>query len=130
MLGGRIQITPLVDIVFLLLLFFMLTQAVISSPGIPVDLPAVLTIEDIASQKGLTITITKENIIYLNDKIATIEEISDELKKIKDEPGGVFIKADRDASLGRVVEVLDICRQENVQKINIATTPGEAVQHK
>lgn len=116
-----IDIAPLIDVVFLLLIFFMLTSSFIFQPGIKVNLPRAITSE-MLSEENAVINITAENLIYYKQKLITIKELSSLLKGIASARLPVLIKSDRKASLGRIVVVWDICRQEGVQQVNIATT--------
>jgi len=116
-----IDIAPLIDVVFLLLIFFMLTSSFIFQPGIKVNLPRAITSE-MLSEENAVISITAENLIYYKQKLVTIKELSSLLKSIASARLPVLIKSDRKASLGRIVVVWDICRQEGVQQVNIATT--------
>jgi biopolymer transport protein ExbD len=116
-----IDIAPLIDVVFLLLIFFMLTSSFIFQPGIRVNLPRAITSE-MLSEENAVINITAENLIYYKQKLVTINELSSLLKSIAAARLPVLIKSDRKASLGRIVTVWDICRQEGVQQVNIATT--------
>lgn len=116
-----IDIAPLIDVVFLLLIFFMLTSSFIFQPGIKVNLPRAITSE-MLSEENAVISITAENLIYYKQKLVTIKELSPLLKGIASARLPVLIKSDRKASLGRIVVVWDICRQEGVQQVNIATT--------
>ncbi len=116
-----IDIAPLIDVIFLLLIFFMLTSSFIFQPGIRVNLPRAITSE-MLSEENAVISITAENLIYYKQKLVTIKELSSLLKGIASARLPVLIKSDRKASLGRIVIVWDICRQEGVQQVNIATT--------
>jgi len=91
-------------------------------PGINVKLPKALTSEAIDS-RSLTIVVSSEDIIYLEDKPCTMNEIEDFIKKGKF--GSIFIKADRDASLGAVVQIWDLCKRFKIERIGIATTYEE-----
>ncbi|MBU4305149.1 MAG: biopolymer transporter ExbD [Candidatus Omnitrophica bacterium] len=118
----EINITPLVDMVFLLLIFFMLTSSFIVLPGITINLPKAVTSE-IIKEKNLILTINSDNVLYLNEKPITFSELTgflDEMVKSKQEKP-ILIKADKDTQLGTVVKVWDICRKVGVSQINIAT---------
>jgi len=117
---GRLDIAPLVDVIFLLIIFFMLTSSFISQPGIKINLPRAVTSE-VLQERDLVITITKENIIYLNDRITTQKELGEKLAAVSSQQVPVLIKADRGTSLGRIVEIWDLCREKGVAHINIAT---------
>lgn len=113
-----IDIAPLVDIIFLLLIFFMLTSSFVFQPGIKVNLPKAITSE-VLGQESIIITVTGENLIYYNGKLATMKQLEENLKIHSNRP--LLIKADRKAALGRVVEVWDICRTLGIGQVNIAT---------
>lgn len=117
----QIDIAPLVDVIFQLLIFFMLSSSFTFQSGINVKLPKAVT-SDVIKEENLIITITSENITYLNGTIITLEELKKSLKEFsekKDRP--ILIKADRRASVGRIVDVWDLCRNLGIEKINIAT---------
>jgi biopolymer transport protein ExbD len=118
----QIDIAPLIDCIFLLLIFFMLTSSFIVMPGINVKLPKALTSEEVKVQT-LTIVISSEDIIYLNGEPKTLKEVDDFVKKGRYD--SIFIKADRDASLGAVVGIWDVCKRAGIEKIGIATTYEE-----
>ena len=117
----QIDIAPLIDMVFQLLIFFMLTSTFIMQSGIRVNLPKAITSE-VVDQEAIELFISAENIIYLGDKVITPRELRSLVRKITRKNPPVLIKADRHASLGRVVEIWDICRDSGISKINIATT--------
>lgn len=117
---GTIDIAPLIDVVFQLLIFFMLTSAFIIQPGVRVRLPRAVTSE-VLDEKNLVITITGENVLYIQDKVVTLSELRVMLKEAARKNISVLIKSDRTVSIGRVVEIWDICRQENISQLNIAT---------
>ncbi|MEE9500365.1 MAG: biopolymer transporter ExbD [Candidatus Omnitrophota bacterium] len=118
---GLLDIAPLIDVIFLLLIFFMLTSSFIFQPGIKINLPKALTSE-VIQRENLIIIITEGNLLYINERPVDTEELSSRLKIAARESKPILIKADRKVSLGKIVEVWDLCRREGVQKINIATT--------
>jgi biopolymer transport protein ExbD len=118
---GQLDIAPLIDIVFLLLIFFMLTSSFIFQPGIKVNLPKAVTSE-VIHEKSLIIMVTGNNYVYLNDRMITMSELASRLRIAAKENKPLLIKADRRASLGKVVEVWDLCRDEGISQINIATS--------
>ncbi|MEW6170952.1 MAG: biopolymer transporter ExbD [Candidatus Omnitrophota bacterium] len=117
----QIDIAPLVDIVFQLIIFFMLTSSfIMQQPGIKVKLPKAVT-ADVVTQENLVITISAENVTYFNGKVTTIKELRGQLNRInKTRP--ILIKSDKRSSVGRVVEVWDLCRDLGIAQVNIATT--------
>ena len=116
----QIDIAPLIDIVFQLLIFFMLTSSFIMQPGIKVNLPRAVTSE-VVQHENVEVAISSENVIYINGKVITAQELKTLLKQTAKAKGSILIKADRRASLGRIVEVWDMCRDLGITQINIAT---------
>ncbi len=116
----QINIAPLVDVIFQLLIFFMLSSSFVFQSGIKVKLPKAIT-SDIIKEENLIIVITRENVMYLNDKITTMRELENKLKKIRKHQRPILIKADRRASLGRIVDIWDLCRKLGIERVNIAT---------
>lgn len=116
----QIDIAPLIDIVFQLLIFFMLTSSFIVQPGIRINLPKAVTSE-VVRFENVEIVVTGENILYLNGKVITTAELKGLLKQAALRGQAILIKSDRRASLGRVVEIWDMARDLGVSQINIAT---------
>lgn len=117
----QLNITPLIDVIFQLLIFFMLTSSFAFPSGIDVKLPKAVT-SDIIKDENFIVTITGENLLYLGQAVMTIKELETELGKTVNRGRPVLIKADRRASMGRIVDVWDLCRNLGVERINIATT--------
>ena len=118
----RLDVTPLIDVVFLLLIFFMLTSTFVLQPGIKVKLPKAITSEAL-KKKNLVIVITAGGKIYLDNEIISSDELSAKLGEAAQDERAVLIKADQKISLGRVVEVWDLCRDVGITQVSIATEP-------
>ncbi len=118
----RLDVTPLIDVVFLLLIFFMLTSTFVLQPGIKVKLPKAITSEAL-KEENLVIVITAGGKIYLDNEIISSDELSAKLGEAAQDERAVLIKADQKISLGRVVEVWDLCRDVGITRVSIATEP-------
>jgi len=116
----RINIAPLIDVIFQLLIFFMLSSSFTFQSGITVKLPKTIT-SDVVQEENYVITITSENIIYFNSQVITLKELESLLSKTSKKQTPILIKADRRASVGRIVDVWDLCRALGIERINIAT---------
>jgi len=116
----QIDIAPLIDMVFQLLIFFMLTSSFVMQPGIKVNLPKAVT-SDVVKQETIEIIVSSENVTYLNGKVVTLKEIKAIFKLAAKRQQSILIKADRRASLGRVVEIWDMARDLGISQISIAT---------
>ena len=116
----QIILAPLIDLVLLILVFFLLFFSFTTPFAMNIKLPKTIISDDI-KEENLIITITGENVMYLNNKIATIKELRHELEtSLKTKPG-VLIKAARRSSVGRIADVWDLCRDLGIERINIAT---------
>ena len=118
---GRLDITPLIDVVFLLLIFFMLTSSYIFQPGIRVNLPKAVTSE-VLHKELLIVTITEEGGVFINERPISGDELVSRITIAARDDQPILIRADKKADLGKVIEIWDICRQVDVRQINIATT--------
>lgn len=117
---GVLDLTPMINIFFLLFIFFLFTSSFIFQPGIRVNLPRAVTSE-VMQQDNVVVTITRDNKIYLEDRQVSPDELVARLKVLAKEKVGLLIKADSKASLGMIVDVWDTCRREGVSQVNIAT---------
>lgn len=115
-----IDIVPLIDLLFLLLIFFMVSTSFTLQSNINVKLPKAVT-SDMIKEENLVITITSENVIYLNNTVTTIKELENTLTKLKSKNHHLLIKTDRHTSIGRIVDIWDLCRKTGLDHINIAT---------
>jgi len=115
----QIELTPLVDIVFLLLIFFMLTSQFVVQMGFPIKLPKAVT-SKVLSEVTLVIVVSREGAIYYKGSPITFKELEGILEKHKKDTS-IFVKADKNARLEAVVRVWDICRKKGIEKVHIAT---------
>jgi len=120
----QIDIAPLIDVIFQLLIFFMLSSSFTFKTGINVKLPKAVT-SDTIKEESYVITITGENVVYLNSEIKTMKELTEALPTIKETKRPLLIKADRRSSMGKLVDIWDMCRNLGIEKINIATNQDQ-----
>ncbi|NLE64565.1 MAG: biopolymer transporter ExbD [Elusimicrobia bacterium] len=119
-----IDLTPLIDVIFQLIIFFMLSSSFTTPTAIDVKLPKAVT-SDAVNDDNMIIVISSENIIYHNNGVITIDELRELLGRPYNRKRPVLIKADRRASVGRIVDVWDIGRHLGIERINIATDQEE-----
>ena len=115
-----LKMTAMIDVVFQLLIFFMLSSSFTFQSGIHVKLPKAVT-SDIIKEENFIVTITSENVTYLNGAVITLKELREKLSQPGSKERPLLIKADRRASVGRIVDVWDLCRDLGIERINIAT---------
>ena len=116
----QIEIAPLIDTVFLLLIFFLLTSNFVLQPGIKVDLPRVLTGKALAV-RNVELMVSGQDMVYFDGKAITAEELGKLINQAAQRKQAVLLKADRQASLGRIAEIWDSCRNAGVTQVSIAT---------
>lgn len=118
---GALDLAPLINVIFLLLIFFMITSSFIFQPGISVNLPKAIT-SDVIHKENLNIIVTYGNDIFIDDRRVNDEELVSRLKVAASQDRPILIKSDRKSSFGEVVRIWDLARGEGVKKINIATS--------
>jgi len=121
---AEINVTPLVDVMLVLLIIFMVTAPMIEQ-GVDINLPKTETVE-IESEEGKSIlTINKDGVILLGKTEVSIEELEEKIKfnnKIQDEQE-LYIYADEDLAYKVVVRVMAIARRTGVSKLGMITDP-------
>jgi len=123
---GKLEITPLIDVVLLLLIFFMLTSSFVFNPGIKVNLPSYSTGESM-KPTDLVVTITKSyEVFFQGEYMSPINDFDQLKRKFRDavddtdEPR-LIVESDAAVPLGKVVEIMAMARDEGFQEVNIAT---------
>ena len=121
-LRTQLNIAPLIDVVFLLLIFFMLSSQFISRPGIKVTLPRASTAK-LHPGKDIIVSITEDRVLYLNEEEVTLENLPGKLKAkvAESEEKMVIVRADGKIDLCLAVKVMDIAREADAQGLVIST---------
>ena len=120
-----INITPLVDVVLVLLLIFMVTAPVLQS-GIEVAVPQTRTVNQI-TEEHVIVTIDKNQNVFLQDKPVNIHDLPRLLSSNtpKDSKRVVFVRADQKVPFGAFASVMDAVKQAGITNISIVTRPLE-----
>ncbi len=123
---AHLNIAPLVDVVFLLLLFFMLTSHLIQEPVIKIKLPESQTAEAM-KESVKTVFITKKGEVYFMDKRVDIEDLRVMIKDnfVDAKKDFLRIKADKDVNVGLLISVIDEVRLSGVKNFSIVTETKE-----
>ncbi len=119
---ARIEIINMIDVIFFLLVFFMVTSAsIIAMKGIKVSLPHASTAKT-TDAKFITITLTKGQKLFVNGKATDSEKLSAQLSRdlIEHPDDVVVINADKDSNYGDVVNIMNISRKAGATKFAIA----------
>ncbi|MDD2449356.1 MAG: biopolymer transporter ExbD [Sulfurimonas sp.] len=120
---SEINMTPFVDIILVILVIFMATATFVVQGKINITLPTSSTEAQKDKQKPITITIDKDANIYLNDIPTTKEDLGKTLLKDAKEASknGVILRSDAKVSFEHVVDVIDICKANDINKFSIQT---------
>ena len=117
-----INITPLVDVVLVLLLIFMITAPVLQS-GIQVAVPHTRQVNQL-SEVHLVITIDKDQNVFLQDKPVNIHDLSSALaQNPQKEKKVVYVRADESVPFGAFASVMDAVKSAGISNISIVTQP-------
>jgi biopolymer transport protein ExbD len=122
-----INVTPMVDIMLVLLVIMMVSSIYIVSRALKVELPKTAT-SDESTQSPLTVTITKDNKLFMNgEPIAGDEELTARFMKARAAGGepSLVVSADAQALHGRVVHVIDLAKVQGIMKFAINVASGE-----
>jgi biopolymer transport protein ExbD len=126
-----INVTPLVDIVLVLLIIFMVTAKLIVSKSVPLDLPKAASGSDI--QTVFSVVLSADGITQVDGKTLPSDDAIFPLAKAAREKNPelrAVIKADNTVTHGRVIHVLDLLKQAQVGKIAFGVSPIAPVQQK
>lgn len=121
---SSLRLAPLIDIVFLLLIFFMVSTTFTVQPGLRIELPGSGGEVEVPEDRRV-ISLTHQGEVYLNDEQVELDGLRGRLEA---EEIPVIVRADRRVPHGRLVDVLDLIRETGVRKVNLSTRPLEEKQ--
>ena len=113
--------TPLLDIVFIMLIFFIVTSTFIKEPGIDPLRPATVTQEQ--QKPGILVGISSNDEIYIDGKIVDLDEVSFRVKELRRETpkGNVVLQADVGAKSGTMIDVLNAIKDAGIDDVAVST---------
>ena len=123
---AEINITPLVDVVLVLLVIFMLTAPVLQS-GIQVNVPKTKTVREITEQR-MVLTIDKDQQVFLNDKMVNLNDLPNILRSQSSDTTKqvVYLRADEKVPFGAFATLMDAVKQAGITNVSIVTQPAES----
>jgi len=118
-----INVTPLVDVVLVLLIIFMLTAPVLQS-GIEVAVPKTRTVKEI-TQPRLVISVDREQRVFLGSDPINVNEIPAKLRQKVQDPDqqSIYLRADENVPFGVFAAVMDAVKQSGITNVSIVTEP-------
>jgi biopolymer transport protein ExbD/biopolymer transport protein TolR len=127
---AEINITPLVDVVLVLLIIFMISAPVLQS-GIEVSVPKTRTVKEITEQR-LVLTIDRNQQVFLGDRLVNIHELAQKLHEAGTDAARqnsvkqvIYLRADENVPFGAFASVMDAVKQAGITNISIVTQPLE-----
>jgi len=120
---SEINVTPLEDVVLVLLIIFMLTAPVLQS-GIELSVPKTRTVKAI-SEERVVVSITGKQEVFVNNEAVNINNIADKLReKIRDPQGqSIYVRADENVPFGAFATVMDAVKSSGIANVSIVTEP-------
>ena len=122
---AQINVTPLVDVMLVLLVIFMVTAPIIQQ-GVQVNLPQAKAGAIPGTEEILVVTIAKNGKVYLNDNPLTLAELGDKLRAIRKLQADkqVYLRADQDVRYGLVMRAVAEIKQAGIERLGMVTRPS------
>jgi biopolymer transport protein TolR len=127
---SQINVTPLVDVMLVLLIIFMVTAPILQQ-GVPVDLPKVAASPLAGEQEQLVVNVAKDGRVYLNDTAMTTDQLTEKLRAIAAARPDrqLYVRADQAVSYGQVMRVMGAVRDAGLVKVGLVTEPPPERRH-
>jgi biopolymer transport protein TolR len=121
---SQINVTPLVDVMLVLLVIFMVTAPIIQQ-GVQVNLPQTKAAAIPGTDELLVVSIAKNGKIYLNDNVMTLDELGTKMRAIRTNLADkqVYVRADQDVRYGLVMQTIAELKQAGVDRVGMVTRP-------
>jgi len=121
---SQINVTPLVDVMLVLLVIFMVTAPILQQ-GVQVNLPQAKAGAIVGKEDPLVVTIARSGKIYLNDNPITLPELGKKLRAIRklQQDKAVYLRADQDVRYGVVMRAIAAIKQAGIEKVGMVTRP-------
>ncbi|MFH2057997.1 MAG: biopolymer transporter ExbD [Pseudomonadota bacterium] len=122
----ELNIAPLIDMVFILLIFFLVTTSFVKETGVDISRPTATTAVSKA-QTTILIGVTKDNTIHIDQRAVDIRAVRANVERaLAENPdGSVVIVADKESLTGLVITVMDACKLAGAQNVAIAACTGQ-----
>jgi biopolymer transport protein TolR len=122
---AQINVTPMVDVMLVLLVIFMVTAPIIQQ-GVQVNLPQASSGAIPGTEEMLVVTVAKNGKVYLNDNVITLDELGKKLRAIRKLQADkqVYLRADQDVRYGLVMKTIAEIKQAGIERLGMVTRPS------
>lgn len=121
---AQINVTPLVDVMLVLLVIFMVTAPIIQQ-GVQINLPQAKAAAIPGTEELLVVSIAKDGKIYLNDNAMSLQELGSKMRAIRTQQSDkqVYVRADQDVRYGLVMKTIAELKQAGIERVGMVTRP-------
>ena len=123
---SEINVTPLVDVMLVLLIIFMVTAPLLQQ-GIDVNLPAAKG-QQLPPEERITVTVKKDGSVFIGETRLTADELKKRLEALSKMNPNVFLRADKDVPYGAVVRVMSEIKESGIEKLGMITEPSVSMR--
>nr|CDQ32923.1 Biopolymer transport protein ExbD [Virgibacillus halodenitrificans] len=119
----EINLTPMLDVVFIMLIFFIVTTSFIKESGVEIDRPESSS-ATARPEAQVMVAITAEDAVWVDGQPVDAHRVGNEVASLVSDEGGVVIQADRQSTTGLLIEVMDAIRDAGVEHVAVAADRG------
>ena len=122
---AELNMSPLIDMIFILLIFFVVTTSFVREAGVDVQRPIAQTAET-KDSTNIVLAITADNLVVVEGKPIDVRSVQSYMERflMQNPNGSVVLAADRNSRSGLVIQVLDACRLAGVKNLSVAAKKG------
>ncbi|MGO2006838.1 MULTISPECIES: ExbD/TolR family protein [Vreelandella] len=119
--SNEVNLTPMLDVVFIMLIFFIVTTSFIKESGVEIERPEAAAASPRPDAQVL-IAVTPEGAVWVDGKPVDVHRIGQQVADMLSDDGSVVIQADRESTTGLLIEVMDRLKQAGVDQIAVAAS--------
>jgi biopolymer transport protein ExbD len=124
--GFELNVIPLIDVVFVILIFVILSSSLTQETGMQVDKPQAQSAGEL-NRQSIMVAITRDGTVHVNERQIDLDGLKDVLTRLlaQNALGEVVLIADRESNTGLLVNVMDACNLAGAKKISVAALAGQ-----